>query len=426
MDLKELISRLLPEAFRQFMMLPSMEEVKEEYELMVELKCEECGYVEYRRRNDENDVVYAIDGKCPECGSRMIIQEVFSIEVDPEEFPTGLDLELLRRAFEDAGYPVEDIEVRSDGTVRVKVERRGDPRTLAKNVVAEGFTVEPKKAGELIARKVTPTPTAHANLAVAIVTAVLVLGSGYLLFGRVGPALEFSAVVLASLTVKDALRIWTALREGLPVSKVPLPLPVPAYPGYHTALLTFELPPLLRTGLIKSGLVGMAAGFTLGTLALVAGCMMGHVPSKLPLPHTIWTDIVGSSLKIPSNPVTAAGWTLLAITWISTLPVITNEGGMIVRACWRANDSTTLASTLTSGVAHFVFGWVVGAILDVIMATIFILRPRNFYPERFLDEDEETGLEYLATALAATFTVILAAPSPFAVVHHWWPLGFIK
>ncbi len=426
MELKKLISRLLLKPFRQLMMLPSMEEVKKKYELMVELKCEECGYIEYRRRVDEKEVVYAINGKCPECGSRMIIQEVFSIEVDPGEFPTGLDLETLRRAFEDAGYPVEDMEVRSDGTIRVKVERKGNPKILARNAVVEGFTVEPKEEGELIAKKVTPTPIAHANLMLAALTAFLVLGSGYLLFGRVGPALEFSAVVLTSLTVKDALRIWTALKEGLPVSKIPLPLPVFAFPGYHTALLTFELPPLLRIGLIKSGLVGMAAGFTLGTLALIAGCMVGHVPSKLPLPHTIWTDIIGSSLRIPSNPVTAAGWTLLAITWISTLPVVTNEGGVIFRACWRANDSTTFASTITSGIAHFMSGWMIGAVLDVIMAIVFFFRPRNFYPERFLDEDEETGLEYLATALAATFTVILAAPSPFAVAHHWWPLGFIK
>ncbi len=426
MGLKDIAARLLPEAFRQFMMLPSMEEVKEEYELMVELKCENCGHVEYRRRSGENEVVYAVDGKCPECGSEMTIQSVFSIEVDPEEFPTGPDLEALKRAFEDAGYPVENLEVRSDGTVRIKVKRKGDPKRLAKNAIAEGFSVEPKKAGLLVARKVTPTPTTHANLAVAAITIAFVLGSGYLLFGKVGAALEFAAVVLASLAVKDALRIWTALREGLPVSKIPLPLPVPAYPGYHTALLTFEFPPLLRSGLIKSGLVGMATGFVLGTLALIAGCAMGHVPIKLPLPHTIWTDVVGSSIKIPSNPVTAAGWTVLAITWISTLPVVTNEGGVLVRACWKASDSTTLASTLTSGAAHFVFGWVAGAVLDVVMAGVFVTRPRNFYPERFLDEDEETGLEYVATALAVAFTVILAAPSPFAVLHHWWPLGFIK
>jgi hypothetical protein len=389
----------------------STEEVEAEYNLVTLLACSECDY--FRFKEHEGEVVYERRGRCPECGSDLIVEGVFRTEADPGAFPDYEEVKRVLRALEEAGYEVEDHRVLEDGSIELRYERRGDPRELARRLGELGFAAEPgEEAGSLrVFKHVVPKEEPGYLIPLLLSVPIFAWAGGWYAFRSAWYGLEFAVAFSAIFFAKELAKFWAAGREGLD-PRLPLALPVPHFPGGYSGVVRSNVRPMLARSLCRVGAAGLSVGFLVSSAVFALGALHRHVPVKFKVLHSTWSLLLASGLGLKANPLTLAGWAGLAVTWLSALPVYPLEGGYIMRYYLGNTGAVRWLSALSLLVQAFLRWYHVAIVALLVLLKITSQIPKD---RSFLDDDErkDWGPMLLLTFILAC----LAAPAPLGL----WP-----
>jgi len=386
------------------------EEVEEEYNVVALLACTECDY--FRFKPHEGEVVYERRGRCPECGSDLIVEGVFRTEADPSAFPDHGELRELKEALEEAGYEVSDHRICEDGSIEFEYDRRGDPRELARRLAELGFTAEPKgEAGAIrVVRHAVPEEEpAHLPLLLLSVPC-FAWAAGWYAFRSPWYGLEFALAFSVIYFGKELAKLRVAAREGLR-PRLPLVLPVFYFPGVYTSIVRADVKPMLSESLCRIGVAGLATGFVLSTAVFVLGSLQRHVPVKVQVVHNLWTLFLAGKLGLKANPLTLAGWAGLAVTWLAALPIYPLEGGYVMR--YYLNTRLVKWFSAASVLAQACLRWYHVAFI----AAFVLFRYTSSIPSdrSFLDDDERK--DWGPLLLLLLILACLASPAPIGL----WP-----